>query len=285
MPEHYGQNDRLIDLHTHTTASDGSMTPTELVRHAFEKGLAAIAITDHDSMEGIDQALEEGKTLGIEVIAGVEISVDFDPEMHLLGYFFNGHYDSIQKTLEELRQMREQRNPRIISKLNELGLDITMDEVNEIAGVVNVGRPHIARTLMVKGYVGSIAEAFEKYLSTGRPAYFKKDKLTPEEGVGLIARSGGVPVLAHPIYLDMAGVDLEQLLPRLKAAGLKGIEAIYTENTEEQTERLLKLAGKNGLAVSGGSDFHGSYKPYIEIGVGRGPLRIPYELLDGLRRG
>jgi len=284
LPEQYIVKDRLIDLHTHSTASDGSMTPAELIRHAYEKGLAAVAVTDHDSMDGIEQALDEGRKLGIEVIAGVEISVDFDPEMHLLGYFFNGHYEPILKSLEKLRLMREQRNPKIIRKLNELGFDITMEEVNEKAGGVNVGRPHIARTLVDKGYVGSIAEAFEKYLSAGKPAYFKKDKLTPEEGVALIAKSGGVPVLAHPIYLDMAGIDLERLLPRLKAAGLKGIEAIYSENSEEQTAKLLELAEVNGLAVSGGSDFHGSFKPHIEIGIGRGSLRIPYELLDRLKR-
>lgn len=284
MPEQYKPDDRYIDLHTHTTASDGSMTPAELVRHAHEKGLAAIAVTDHDSMEGVEQALSEGRRLGIEVIAGVEISTDFDPEMHLLGYFFNGNYGSILKALEDLRQMRELRNPKIIKRLNELGFDITMDEVNKKAGVGNVGRPHIARALVEKGYVTSIAEAFEKYLGTGKPAYFKKDKLTPEEGVGLIAGAGGVPVLAHPIYLDMAGVELDQLLPRLKTAGLKGIEAIYTENTEEQTAKLLKLAETNELAVSGGSDFHGSYKPHIEIGVGKGSLRIPYELLDRLKQ-
>lgn len=284
MQEQYGQKDRLIDLHTHTTVSDGSMTPSELVRHAHKKGLAAIAVTDHDSMAGIEQAQVEGRKLGIEVIAGVEISVDFDPEIHLLGYFFNGRYEPILKSLEELRLMREQRNPKIIRKLNELGFDITMDEVNKKADGVNVGRPHIARALMDKGYVGSIAEAFEKYLSAGKPAYFKKDKLTPEEGIALIACSGGTPVLAHPVYLDMAGIDLEQLLPRLKAAGLKGIEAVYSENTQEQTAKLLKLAEGNGLAVSGGSDFHGSFKPHIEIGIGRGSLRIPYELLDRLKR-
>lgn len=284
MPEQYMHDDRLIDLHTHTTASDGSMTPAELVRHAHEKGLAAIAVTDHDSVEGVGQALEEGRRLGIEVVAGVEISVDFDPEMHLLGYFFNANYRSILNTLEELRQMRERRNPKIIGKLNELGFDITMDEVNRKAGTGNVGRPHIARALMDKGYVESIAEAFEKYLAVGRPAYFKKDKLTPEQGVGLISGAGGVPVLAHPIYLDMAGINLDQLLPRLKAAGLKGIEAIYTENTGEQTAKLLKLAEAYDLAVSGGSDFHGSFKPHIEIGIGRGSLRIPYELLVRLKR-
>ena len=273
-----------IDLHTHTTASDGSMTPVELVRHAFEKCLAAIAVTDHDTISGVEQAIEEGKKLGIEVIPGVEISVSFDPEMHLLGYFLNGKYDSILKTLEELREKREQRNPRIVSKLNELGFDITLSEVNSLAAGGIVGRPHIARVLVDKGYVASIAEAFDKYLASGKPAYFKKEKLTPEEGISEITRAGGVPVLAHPIYLNMSTDQLDGLLEQLAGMGLKGIEAYYAENTAEQTEVLLQLAQKHKLLVTGGSDFHGRFKPDIEIGSGRGSLKVPYSLLERLKQ-
>jgi predicted metal-dependent phosphoesterase TrpH len=200
---------QYIDLHTHTTASDGSMTPAELVRHAFYKGLAAVAVTDHDTLNGVEEALEEGKRLGIEVIAGVEISVSFTPEMHLLGYFFHGYHSSILKTLEELQEKREQRNPRIVNKLNELGFDITMSEVNSLAAGGIVGRPHIARAMIDKGYVASIEEAFDKYLASGRPAYFKKDKLTPAEGISEITRAGGVPVLAHPIYLQLSASSLQ----------------------------------------------------------------------------
>ncbi len=277
-------NRPYIDLHTHSTASDGSMTPAELVRHAYGKGLAAVAITDHDTVNGVSQAIEEGQMLGIEVIPGVEISVDFNPEMHLLGYFPDGHVQAILKTLEELREKREQRNPRIINKLNELGFEITLSEVKRLALGGNVGRPHMARALMDKGYVASIEEAFDKYLAGGRPAYFKKDKLTPASGIAEIVRAGGVPVLAHPIYLGMTGERLDQLLGDLAEIGLMGVEAYYTENTPEQTEELLQLATKYKLLVTGGSDFHGRFKPDIEIGVGKGSLKVPYCLLSALKQ-
>lgn len=297
-------NGKYIDLHTHSTASDGSMEPAELVRHAHGSGLAAIALTDHDTMAGIGRALEEGAKLGMEVIPGVEISVSLaswdlppavrshsgsghakpaEPEMHLLGYFFSGGYERLSETLEELRLRREQRNPKIIAKLNELGFDITLEEVASKAAGGVAGRPHIARVLMEKGHTSSIAEAFDKYLASGRPAYFKKEKLTPEEGLAEIARAGGVPVLAHPVHLGIGGIQLRKVLERLKEAGLKGIEAIYTDNTQEQTEELLKLARELELKVTGGSDYHGSFKPDIELGVGRGNLRIPYSLLTELK--
>lgn len=280
------QNDDLkyIDLHTHTTASDGSMTPAELVRHAYNKGLAAVAVTDHDTVGGIDQALEEGKRLGIEVIAGVEISVDFSTEMHLLGYFLNSHCEPILKTLEDLRERREKRNPRIVNKLNELGFDITMEEVISKAAGGNAGRPHIARVMTEKGYVNNMDEAFEKYLGSGRPAYFKKDKLLPQEGIAEITRSGGVPVLAHPFFIGLPYGQLEQLVKELAGYGLKGIEAYYSWHTEEQTSSLLRIAQKHGLLVTGGSDFHGSFKPDIEIGTGKGTLKVPYSLLAALKQ-
>lgn len=280
---HYN-NMKYIDLHTHTTASDGSMTPVELVRHAFNKGLAAVAVTDHDTVGGISQALEEGNRLGIEVIAGVEISVDFSTELHLLGYFLNGHCEPILRTLEELRERREERNPRIVNKLNELGFDITIEEVTGKAGDGNVGRPHIARVMLEKGYVNNIDEAFEKYLGSGRPAYFKKDKLLPREGIAEITRSGGITVLAHPFFIGLAYGQLDQLVKELAGYGLKGIEAYYSWHTEEQTSSLLRIARKYGLLVTGGSDFHGSFKPDIEIGTGKGTLKVPYSLLAALKQ-
>lgn len=275
---------KYIDLHTHTTASDGSMTPMELIRHAFDRGLAAVAVTDHDSVSGIGQALEEGDRLGLEVIAGVEISVYFSSEMHLLGYFLNGHCGSILKTLEDLRERREERNPKIVNKLNELGFDITMEEVNGKAEGGNVGRPHIARVMIEKGYVKSMDEAFEKYLGTGRPAYFRKDKLLPQEGIAEITRSGGIPVLAHPFFIGLPYGQLDHLVGELAGYGLKGIEAYYSWHTEEQTSLLLRIAAKHGMLVTGGSDFHGSFKPDIEIGTGKGSLKVPYSLLTDLKK-
>ncbi|NLH96861.1 MAG: PHP domain-containing protein [Clostridiaceae bacterium] len=284
-------NGKYIDLHTHSMASDGSMTPAELVRHAFQSGLAAMALTDHDTVAGVEEALEEGARTGVEVIAGVEISVSlsewgFNPdeiEMHLLGYFFTDGYRSLQPVLEDLRRRREQRNPKIIEKLNGMGIDITMEEVAAKAPGGVVGRGHIARVLMEKGYTASVEEGFAKYLGTGKPAYVSKDKLTPEQGIAVILEAGGVPVLAHPVLLGLERGQLPAVLERLKKAGLKGIEALYSENTPEQTRELLEVAEKTGLKVTGGSDFHGIFKPEIKIGTGRGNLKIPYRLLEELK--
>lgn len=270
----------LIDLHTHTTASDGSYTPSGLVRYAGSKGLKAIAITDHDTVDGLPEAVKEAERIDLEVVPGVEISVDFHPEMHILGYFLHGGYTSMDKVLKELKEKRSERNPKIIKKLNELGMNISMDEVEALASGGMTGRPHIARVMIDKGYVASVAEAFDKYLASGRPAYFRKEKLTPEQGIEEISKAGGLPVLAHPIFLDRSGIELDLLLRNLVKAGMKGVEAIYSENTEEQTMELLKLARKNGLFITGGSDFHGSFKPDIDIGTGKGNLEVGYELLE-----
>lgn len=278
------KKERYIDLHTHSTRSDGSMTPDELVRHAFEQGLEAIALTDHDTVGGVRSAIERGKSLGMEVIAGVEIGVSFKTEMHMLGYFFNENFSSLEKTLDELKVKREQRNVKMVKKLNELGIDIALSEAEDLAKGGIVGRPHIAQVMVNKGYAGSVREVFEKYLSVGKPAYFKKEKLTPEEGIREITKAGGVAVLAHPIYLNLNQEELDSLLGQLAEKGLKGIEAYYTYNTQEQTDMLLKLAERHGLAITGGSDFHGNYKPEIEIGSGLGGLRVPYGLLAELKK-
>jgi predicted metal-dependent phosphoesterase TrpH len=275
---------RTIDLHTHSTASDGSFSPGELVKHAWEKGLSAVALTDHDTVAGVDEAVEQGKKLGIEVIGGIEIGIEFKPEMHMLGYFLNKSHKKISKVIDRLFQSREERNPKIIAKLNEMGFDITMDDVKRNAGGNIVGRPHIAKALVDKGYVNSTHEAFEKYLASGKPAYFPKDKLSPSEGIGEILEAGGIPVLAHPIFLGLDYAALDDLLGELTKSGLKGIEVYYTENSYEDTGNLLGLAMKHKPIVTGGSDFHGRFKPDIDIGTGRGNLHVPYELLEGMRK-
>ena len=275
--------EKYIDLHTHTTASDGSMEPAELVRYAKYRGLAAVAITDHDTVDGLDEALAAGDEAGIEVIPGVEIGVDFDTEMHILGYFPCRTHSKIADTLRALRKNREERNPKIVNKLNEMGFRITMDEVKKEAQGNVVGRPHIAKVLVKKGFVNSIEEAFEKYLANGRPAYFKKDKLSPRQGIQEILQAGGIPVLAHPKHLHIDMAHLDTLLRELKMKGLKGIEAYYVDNTPIETGSFLRLAIKHDLIVTGGSDFHGRFKPNIEIGIGHGNLKVPYELLENLR--
>lgn len=273
---------KLIDLHAHTTASDGSLTPAELVRHAKAAGLAAVAITDHDTVSGVADALCKGRECGITVLPGVEISVNFKPEMHILGYFHEHQYTAVSQSLEELRENREIRNPKIVKKLSELGFDISLEEAAAEAGGNIIGRPHIAKAMVKKGYVTSTEEAFEKYLASGRPAYVKKDKLTPEQGIELINSAGGIAVLAHPLFLGMEYSALDRLAGELKELGLGGIEAYYVEHTRRDTGVLLRLALRHGLLVTGGSDFHGSFKPGIELGTGRGSLAVPYELLEKL---
>ncbi len=302
------EHKRFIDLHTHTTESDGSMSPVELVRYANTKGLAAIAITDHDTIGGLDEAIEEGRRFGIEVITGVEISVDFSqwfskaksmhsssksdeeavsyiPEMHILGYFFNRQYDSILKTLDEMRIKRKERNSKIAIALEELGFDIHIDEVNNMAGGGNAGRSHFARLMVQKGYVKSSSEAFDKYLTYGKPAYFKREKLSPEEGINEIVKAGGIASLAHPRYLKLTEEEMDTVIGWLSAAGLRGIEAYYSENTEEETFFFMKLTKKHKLLATGGSDFHGSFKDGIDLGVGRGSLKVPYSVLTSLQEG
>lgn len=276
--------DKRIDLHTHSTASDGSMNPGELVRHAKGKGLAAVALTDHDTIDGVAEALKVGKEIGIEVVAGTETSVDFTPEMHILGYFFGDTYLNFEPTLQQLRLNREERNPKMVQKLRDMGFDISMEEVRAEAKGNIVARPHMAKVLMKKGYVKSISEAFEKYLADGKPAFIRKDKLTPEECIAAITEAGGIPVLAHPILLHLSWSKLDKLVDRLVKAGLKGIETYYVENTQEDTGNLLRMAIKYNIIPTGGSDFHGSFKPDIEIGEGKGNLVVPYDALERLKK-
>lgn len=275
--------ERLIDLHTHSTASDGSMRPAELVRHAKQRGLSAIAITDHDTVDGIQEAFDEAEKEGIEVISGIEISADSKPEMHILGYFFNNNHLRIKDSLTALKNGRDSRNAKIIVKLNELGINITLADIEqEVLGEI-IGRPHIAKALMSKGYVKSISEAFDKYLRDGGLAYFKRFELKPEDGIREIIKAGGIPVLAHPIFLHLSNSQLDELLCLLVSYGLKGIEAYYVDNSKEDTGNLLRLAIKHKLLVTGGSDFHGSFKTDIEIGSGRGNLKITYDVLEKLK--
>lgn len=276
--------DKIIDLHTHSSASDGSMTPAELVAYAKLKGLAAIALTDHDTVDGVKNALDEGERIGVEVIPGIEISVEYKPEMHILGLFPDkDKYVKIKEELNAIKTGRELRNKKIINRLNELDLDITEEEVKKLAIGDIVGRPHIARVLVAKGYARSIDDAFDKYLSKEGLAYFKRFELQPKDGIRAIRRAGGIPVLAHPVYLKQTYDQLDKLIPELKEYGLIGIEAYYSEHSNEDTGKFLRLAIKHNLLATGGSDFHGSFKSGIELGRGRGNLNVPYELLEKLK--
>ena len=274
-----------IDLHVHTTASDGSLTPSQVVRYAKEKGLQAIAITDHDTIEGNEEALQAGKAEAIEVIPGVEISVDHSPgSMDMLGYFINTKDATLKEKLSLLQSSRADRNPKIIEKLNELGLAITYNEVVEVSGGGQVGRPHIAQVLKQKGYIQSIQEAFDKYLGSGCPAYSEKFRLTPENAIAMIVNAGGIPVLAHPFTLKGMSLDeLETLLKKLTAQGLQGLEVYSANHNQRQISQYLSLAEKCNLVITGGSDFHGKNTDGTDLGTGKGNMKIPYSLLESLK--
>src|SRR5262245_53060298 len=275
----------VIDLHTHTTHSDGSATPEELIKEACAKGARAIAITDHDTVTAISEARAAAELSGIEFIAGIEISAEFSPgTMHLLGYCIDEESASFKKKLDELKQARENRNPQIASRLQQLGFDVRYDEVTRIAGNEVVGRPHFARLLVDRGYVASIQEAFDRFLKKDAPAYVEKERLSPPDSIGLIHEAGGVAVLAHPSSLDLSSFEqVNELIGELVDCGLDGIEAVYSRHSPAQRASYAEIAARHRLLVTGGSDYHGSYKPDISLVTGLGDLRVPYELLEALR--
>ncbi|MBW2552832.1 MAG: PHP domain-containing protein [Deltaproteobacteria bacterium] len=274
-----------IDLHIHTTESDGTLTPSQVVRYAKEKGLKAVAITDHDTIHGNEEAIKEGISAGVEVIPGVEISVDYSPgTMHMLGYFITTEDPILNEKLALLQDSRADRNPRIIEKLNKLGLSLTYDEVVQVSGGGQVGRPHMAQVLMKKGYTKSIKEAFDKYLGKGAPAYLDKFRLSAVEAITMITDAGGIPVLAHPFTLYCKSSDeLDALVEKLVNQGLQGLEVYYSEHDERKTSSYKLLAKRYNLAITGGSDFHGKNMKGIDLGTGRGKLKIPYTALENLK--
>ena len=244
-----------VDLHLHTTASDGRLDPGVLVGVAAKKGLSVIAITDHDSIDGIAPALLAAESFpSLRVIPGVEINTDItNGEVHILGYFIDYRNKELERALETLRNSREARARKMIAKLGELGIDVEWQRVKELAGGGSIGRPHIAQAMFERGYIPSFQEAFIKYIGRQGPAYAERERLSPVEAVALVVKSGGLPVLAHPA--DIA--DLEELLIELKQAGLVGLEAYYNGYNRKTINRLVDLADKHGLLTSGGSDFHG----------------------------
>ncbi len=274
-----------IDLHTHTTASDGTLEPEELVALAVERGLTTIAICDHDTTDGILRALESAAKTNLTVIPSVEISTDIpQAEVHILGYMidFTGH--DLQHALSDMRDSRVDRAQRMVQKLNGLGMPIRWERVLEIAGSGAIGRPHIAQALVEKGYVNSPAEAFQLYIGRTGPAYAERHKMTPEQAVELIIRAEGIPVLAHPITaagptkLMGEQLKLDSLLPRLEKAGLAGLEVYYPNYSQAVIQYLLKLAERNHLVPTGGSDFHG----WGVLPTDLGQVLVPNKALDAL---
>lgn len=274
-----------IDLHTHSTASDGTESPTRVVEMAAAHRLTALALTDHDTLQGVPEARAAASEHGIELVPGTELSVEYARGgMHLVVLWLEPGPGPLQDRLEALQGGRDHRNRLIVSRLAELGLPLTYEEVEAEAGGGSVGRPHIASVMVGKGYVPSIADAFELWLAAGRPAYVGRLRLTPEEAIRLARQSGGVPILAHPHTLGIdRAEEMAALLTRLVDAGLVGMEAHYAGYHRHEREGYAHLARRFGLIPSGGSDYHGDYKPGLEVGVGFGDLEVADTVLEELR--
>ncbi|GBF11114.1 PHP domain-containing protein [Tepidibacillus infernus] len=268
------------DLHSHSTASDGLNAPADNVKLAKEAGLAALGVTDHDSVSGIDEAIEMAEKIGIEVVPGIEMStVEKGQDIHVLGYFIRYQDKEFLNTLDELQKARDKRNEMIIVKLNELGIQITLDEVKKKIRRegANVGRPHIAEVLIEKKVVDTMEEAFDLYLGKKGKAYVNPIRISPEEGIDIIKKAGGVPVLAHPgLYDD------DEMVVRLIKYGLKGIEAFHPDHDEEAEKRYQEMGETYGIIVTAGSDFHGSRNGEM-FHAPIGTKMVPYQVVERLK--
>lgn len=278
-----------IDLHIHSTASDGTFSPLEILNLAQSINLGAISITDHDTIDGTKEALAIGIPPSINFLTGVEISAvppspfSFPGSFHILGYAINIDDFILNQTLAKLQEARKNRNPRIIKLLNRMGFELTLNEIRKDFGKCQLGRPHIAKQMVKKGFVQSVAEAFDKYLAKGQPAYVDKYRVDCDRAIEIIRNAGGIPVLAHPVLLEIKNNDVfKKLISRLKEMGLKGIEVYYPEHTPDLIARYTEIANRHGLLITGGTDFHGSIKPEIKMGSGRGNFSVPYELYEKL---
>lgn len=257
------------DFHTHSTASDGSLAPADLVRQASRRGLSILALTDHDTTLGLAAATAAASESGIRLVPGIELSTDVEPgEIHILGYGIDPDDATLQQTLATLRRARETRLDRMVERLRALGIDLDRDAIRPSTPGGSVGRPHVARAMIAAGYVASVPEAFERYIGNGKPGYIPSRRLTPAEAVRLIVQAGGLAIHAHPLTSPLFPDNLDALM----AAGLAGIEAYYGEYSSEQRERLAAIAAEHGLLVSGGSDYHGEQ---FKHGRDLGAVEIP----------
>lgn len=273
-----------IDLHTHSTASDGSMTPSELVRHAKASGLKAVALTDHDTTGGLAEAAKEAANIDIELVHGVELAAWQDKtELHIVGLDIDDTQPEFAAAMTEMQQIREDRNRKMIALMAEAGVDITLEKLHEKEGTGVLTRANFARYLVSVHYVTSMDEAFKRYLDNGRPFYLPRTKITPKRAISLIKSAGGIPILAHPMLYRLGKETLEKYVRLLKEEGLEGMEVYYSTNSPSDDLYLSRLANRYVLKYSGGSDFHGSYKPHIKIGTGKGRLVVPYDILEKLR--
>ena len=275
----------LIDLHIHSTYSDGVLMPAELVDLAKSQGLSAISITDHDTADGAGEAIQRGLEKGIEVISGIEISSwHGDTSMHILGYLFRSEDEQFNSRLQLLQQGRETRNIRIIENLNKLGITVELEELLQYSEYGQTGRPHIARLLVDKGIAKTVDLAFKYYLGRGAAAYAERFRFSARDAIAMIREAGGVAVLAHPSSLDPSLRSTPSLLKDLHKVGLNGVEVYYPSHSSKAVKALLKMAGDIGLLITGGSDFHGPERSGYKINKWVHKTNIPYDLVTAIKK-
>lgn len=286
---------RAVDLHVHSNRSDGTFSPTQLVDYAMEKGLAAFALTDHDTVDGLEEAVSYAdglrRTLPTEkarsvpeVIPGIELSTEYQgKDVHVVGLYINHHNKVFQEYLKDFVESRISRNRKMCALLQDSGIAVSYDALLEEFPDAVITRAHYAKYLLNHGYTKSMKEGFERYVGDHCPYYVPRKKVTPEQAIDLILQAGGIPILAHPILYRMSDRRLEELVVRLKDAGLQGIEAIYSTYNAAEERQIRRLAASNHLAVSGGSDFHGGNKPGLDLAVGYGKLFVPYSVLEVIK--
>lgn len=271
---------KAIDLHTHTTKSDGTYSPTALVDYGIEKGLSAVAITDHDTVDGLQEAIDYSKDKPIEVIPGIEFSTQYqDKDIHIVGLYIDAQCEAFQKPLKEFVASRENRNEKMCAKLREAGIPITFDLLKKENPGAVITRAHYAKFLVSRGIVSSNADAFSKYLGDHTPYFIPREKVTPNQAIALIHAAGGVAILAHPPLYHMGNDRLNELVSQLKKDGLDGIECIYSTYTNQDERDMRNLSLNHDLIISGGSDFHGKNKPGLDLGCGYGNLFVPEDIL------
>lgn len=265
-----------VDLHLHTTASDGSFTPEEVVVKAEQLGFSAIAITDHDTVKGIEVAVQKAKRLDLEVVPGIEINTDYaNTEVHVLGYYIDYENSALLNKLKELKESRYTRAKKIVAKLNNLGVEIDFDEVLSLADGAALGRSHIAQLILEKGYVQDWGQVFDKYIGRQAPAYVERERLDVKGAINLIKKANGVPIIAHPGLINN-----DELLTEFIKWGVQGIEVYHTEHNKQEQEKYLEFANENNLLITGGSDCHG---PRRKDGVLLGTIKLPYQKLKKLK--
>jgi predicted metal-dependent phosphoesterase TrpH len=274
----------MIDLHTHSIYSDGTNTPAELVAMAVERGLTALALTDHDTVGGVPELLEAAASTAVEVVPGIELSAECDRgTMHVLGYFIDHTCQRLLEKIEMVRTGRELRNHEILKRLNRLGHRLLWDDIQKHAGKDVVGRPHIAAALVELGHVKTRKAAFDRLLAKGRPGYVDRERYSAEECIQLIHEAGGVSVLAHPATINLPDQELRALIARLKDNGLGGMEVYYAEHRPDNMHKFAQWANELDLISTGGTDYHGANTPDLKLGTGFGQLKVPDEALEQIK--